>query len=197
MQLQCSICQTRQEWKLSAAELISLKDLGASLISCQACHKKTYHVYPSHGEYRPGIDRRHFGSHSGINYPPSAPPRTEAAPALAAASSVPLPAALSAKPQSAGVAPHDEARGPRRVRLELPLRVRSVEFGFEEVTTTVNVSRGGVYFLSERPYRIGQPVRIQLNYNSSGGDALEQPGEVARIQNVAGTFKKGVALKYL
>src|ERR1035438_5047139 len=140
MQLQCSICQTRQEWKLSAAELISLKDLGASLISCQACHKKTYHVYPSHGEYRPGIDRRHFGSHSGISYPP-AMPRAEPASAPASASSAPFPPALSAKSQSAGVAPHDEARGPRRVRLELPLRVRSVEFGFEEVTTTGNVDR--------------------------------------------------------
>jgi hypothetical protein len=193
MQLQCSICQTRQEWKLNSAELTSIKDLGASLIPCQACHKKTYHVYPSHGEHVPGRDRRHFGSHSGINFPPAFS-RPEAASAPAPAPK--LPPALSAKPKAAGVG-HEESRGPRRVRLELPLRVRNMEYGFEEVTSTVNVSRGGVYFLSERSYRIGQQVKIQLNYNSSGGDALEQHGEVARVQTVVGSFKKGVALKYL
>jgi hypothetical protein len=81
--------------------------------------------------------------------------------------------------------------------LELPLRVRSLQFGFEEVTTTVNVSRGGVYFLSERAYGIGQQVKVQLNYNSGGTDTLEQSAEVARVQTMPGSFKKGVALKYL
>jgi hypothetical protein len=194
MQLQCSICQTRQEWKLNSAELTSIKDLGATLIPCQACHKKTYHVYPSHGEYVPGRDRRHFGSHSGITVPPAFS-RPEAA--STPAPTIAFPPALSPKPKAAGDDRGGENRGPRRVRLELPLRVRNMDYGFEEVTTTVNVSRGGVYFMTERSYRIGQPVRIQLNYNSSGGDALEQPGEVARVQNVAGSFKKGVALKYL
>jgi hypothetical protein len=61
----------------------------------------------------------------------------------------------------------------------------------------VNVSRGGVYFHSERAYGIGQQVKIQLNYSSGGIDALEQSADVARVQSISGSFKKGVALKYL
>ena len=58
MTLQCSICQTRLEWKPNPAEIASLKDQGASLVPCPACKKKTYFVYPSYGDFRPGVDRR-------------------------------------------------------------------------------------------------------------------------------------------
>jgi hypothetical protein len=180
MLLQCSICQTRQDWEQSPQELTAVKDLGAILAPCQACVKNTYHVYPSSGAHHPGLDRRIFGSTPDAQFaaaPPPAPSRGAAAP-------------------SASV-DREESRGPRRVKLELPLRVRSLQFGFEEVTTTVNVSRGGVYFHSERAYGIGQHVKVQLNYSSSGLDALEQSAEVARVQIISGSFKKGVALKYL
>ncbi|GEM_PF-4316123 len=193
MLLQCAICQTRQEWKLIPAELTAIKDLGAALIPCAACQKKTYHVYPSTGEYRPGMDRRHFG---GLNFPAAEAPSR---PVPAALRPVPAPAAQAAVKTAPadGSVEHQESRGPRRVRLELPLRVRSLEFGFEEVTTTVNVSRGGVYFLTERPYRIGQRTRVQLNYNSASADNIEQQAEVARVQVIPGSFRKGVALKYV
>ncbi len=180
MTVQCSICQTRQEWKVSREELTSLKGLGATLLPCPACDKKTYHVYPS-TEYKPGIDRRHFHSMDDSAPRPAPPP----------------PAARAEQPKSAST-DREDTRGPRRVPLTLPLRVRSTEFGgFEEVTSTVNVSRGGVYFHTERAYRIGQQLKIILNYNSGSADPLEQRAEVARVQTLPGSFKKGVALKYL
>jgi hypothetical protein len=153
-----------------------LKGVGAVLVHCLACHKGTYHVYPSSGIFQPGLDRRHFST---LSEPPPAPP--QAAPA----------------PQSQSAASGDENRGPRRVKLTLPLRVRSLEFGFTDVTTTVNVSRGGVYFLTENPYRNGQRVKVHLNYSSGGADTLEQLAEVVRVQHTPGSFQKGVALKYL
>ena len=88
-----------------------------------------------------------------------------------------------------------------RVPLSLPVRVRTwgnqIEPAVEAVTRTFNVSRTGLYFESVKTFKMGQPVRVALNFSvEHPGDAIEQPALVVRVYSVGGS-KFGVALKYL
>jgi hypothetical protein len=88
----------------------------------------------------------------------------------------------------------------RRVALQVPVRVRLNTAGsqFEEVTKTVNVSRNGIYIQSERPYGKGSPVYVAMNY-STREPAMnsEQKATVVRIDALAGTRARGIALQLL
>jgi hypothetical protein len=188
MTLQCSVCQTRSECETSFEDWTALKDLGAALFPCEACGRKTYHIYPS-SDYRPGMDRRIFHT---MAVSSSAPAPAAAPPDAPAPVAAPRVAAQSASTD------RDDSRGQRRVPLALPLRVRSDEFGgFTEVIKTVNVSRGGVYFHSERPYRTHQELKVALNYSAAASEHMEQRAQVVRVQTLDGDSKKGVAVKYL
>ncbi len=84
--------------------------------------------------------------------------------------------------------------------MQLPVRVRVWDWGLEtivEVASTFNVSRGGLYFFSDKAFQSGQSVRVALNYASDSRDkVLEQRGEVVRVDKIAGSPKCGVAIKY-
>lgn len=102
-------------------------------------------------------------------------------------------------PPAQEAAPRENARGPRRLDLELPVRIRSKNFGGStEFTVTNNVSRGGLYFVSDRLYKIGQEVQVALNYSADAtGHALEQRAVIARIVPIKGSLRKGIGVKYL
>jgi hypothetical protein len=90
-----------------------------------------------------------------------------------------------------------QQRGQRRVPLELHVRVRVNQIAerFEEVTRTANVCKGGVYILSEKPYRLGLSVLVTLNCQELVmGTTFEQPGKVVRIDKLPNNAMRGIAI---
>jgi hypothetical protein len=81
-----------------------------------------------------------------------------------------------------------------RVALQLPLRVRSF-YGTEEFTRTENVSRGGVCFVTERSYEIGEVVLVTCPYEKSGHN-IEVRGQVVRRREMQGTGRKIYGVSY-
>src|SRR5260370_36433400 len=75
-----------------------------------------------------------------------------------------------------------------RARISLPIRVRSADFAddhVDEVRATVNVSRGGVYFSSQRSsYRRGMRVLLTIPCKAFAGAGPEEPREVVRVEHL-------------
>ena len=93
---------------------------------------------------------------------------------------------------------HRSRRGQRRVALQVPVRVRanSPNSQFEEITRTVNVCRNGIYIQSERPYAKGSPIYVAMNYSPrESATAPEQKATVVRVDSLAGTAARGVAIQ--
>jgi len=85
---------------------------------------------------------------------------------------------------------HDSARADRRKRrralISAPIRVRGLNLtngGPDEITTTMDVSRSGVLFVTSQPgYARGTDVVVVFPYsNSPTAIHAEQPGRVARV----------------
>jgi hypothetical protein len=86
----------------------------------------------------------------------------------------------------------------RRVALQTPVRVRVISAAsqFEEITRTINVSRNGLYFQSERPYTKGLPIYVAMNYSSrEPAAAPEQKATVVRVDSVPGAATRGIAIQ--
>ena len=95
------------------------------------------------------------------------------------------------------VADAEERRGDsRRVKAAQTVRVRSTKTGIDDVETTVNVSRHGLYFTTRRAsYFLGMRVLVTVPYSPDGG-GIEYFAEVARMQVLPGDLF-GVALRLL
>lgn len=74
-----------------------------------------------------------------------------------------------------------EKRVRRRVAMEKPIRVRTdlPEDNWAEVTRTINVSRDGISFISERSYRQLMDVFVCFPY--TGENEMEQRATVVRV----------------
>lgn len=87
-----------------------------------------------------------------------------------------------------------------RARISLPIRVRSADFAddhVDEVRATVNVSRGGLYFSSQRSsYRRGMRVLLTIPCKGFAGAGPEEPGEVVRVEHLR-DGRAGVAVRLL
>ena|SRR5579872_2019386 len=91
-----------------------------------------------------------------------------------------------------------EKRANPRARLARKLRIRPSEFyanNFEEIVTSVNVSKRGIYFYSSSNfYRVGLSLFVTYPFTS-----LDDPiksdyfAEVVRIDDLAGG-KRGIAI---
>ena len=82
--------------------------------------------------------------------------------------------------------PGSERRSRRRALISAPVRVRSTEFteGAEgEVSTTLDVSRGGFLYISSVPHiRVGTVVQVTFPYSKSQAAVqAEQSGRIVRI----------------
>ena len=91
-----------------------------------------------------------------------------------------------------------ECRLAPRENLSEPIRVRPCDPQYpEEVRTTVNVSRNGLYFVtSTGHYFPGMNVFVTLNYRSDDRMHREQIGDIVRLQKLAdGNW--GVAIRIL
>ena len=94
-----------------------------------------------------------------------------------------------------------ERRRSRRVRMGQSLRVRPSDpkdVFFEEIATTKNVSRDGVYFLTQREtYYLGMRLFVTLPFHSPINPLNhEYLGQVARVDEL-GNGQHGVAVRLL
>ena len=113
--------------------------------------------------------------------------------------SIPFPGddAGAPLPSSEGRADEPAAANHRfhnRVALQLPIRVRSF-YGTEEFTRSENVSRGGLCFITDRNYEVGEVILVTCPYEKSGHN-IEVRGQVVRRSEMQGTGRKIYGISY-
>jgi hypothetical protein len=81
-----------------------------------------------------------------------------------------------------------------RVALQLPIRVRNY-FGIEEFIRTENVSRGGLCFITDKTYEVGEVLLITCPYEK-GGHNIEVRGQVVRRREMAGSGRNIYGISY-
>src|SRR5258708_40043916 len=96
-------------------------------------------------------------------------------------------------PKSKRVSEENRRRN-SRARISLPVRVRSADFlddQVDEIRATINLSRGGLYFISQRSsYHCGMKVLLTIPFRDFVADAgPEERGEGVRVEH----FKDGRA----
>ena len=103
-------------------------------------------------------------------------------------------AALPSPETPAGSRDTTARRSHNRVALRLSMRVRSFS-GVEEIVRTENVSRGGVCFITDRNYEIGEVILVTCPYEKSGQN-IEVRGQVVRRREMQGTGRKIYGISY-
>jgi hypothetical protein len=103
-------------------------------------------------------------------------------------------------PKSKRISQENRRRNPR-ARISLPIRVHSADFAddqVDEVRATINVSRGGLYFSSQRSsYHRGMKVQLTIPFRDFVADAgPEERGEVVRVDHFK-DGRAGVAVRLL
>jgi hypothetical protein len=91
-----------------------------------------------------------------------------------------------------------ECRLTPRETLSEPVLIRPCDPVYpEEICTTANVSRNGLYFVTpSKHYAVGMNVVVMLNFGPNDPIHREQVGDVVRIEKVDGD-KFGVAVRIL
>jgi CheY-like chemotaxis protein len=106
----------------------------------------------------------------------------------------------SAKAQEEKCVPAPDRRRRRRALISAPVRVRGVnttQNGPDEISTTVDVSRGGVLFIAETSdFERGMEVAVTFPYCSAPGALqAEQHGRIARVREMSdGRYAVAIAL---
>jgi hypothetical protein len=91
-----------------------------------------------------------------------------------------------------------ECRLTPRETLSEPVLVRPCDTVYpEEICTTANVSRSGLYFVtSAKHYVVGMNVLVTLNFGPDDPKHREQIGDVVRVDELD-EDKRGVAIRIL
>ena len=111
-----------------------------------------------------------------------------------------VPPNAHTKPPAGGL-PRGERRSRRRALISAPVRVRSVDVtdgGPDEISTTLDVSRGGVLFATKAcNFEVAMVVAVTFPYSTSPvAVQAEQLGRVARVTKMAdGRHSVAVMLK--
>jgi len=197
--LGCGRCGAHQPQSLDEGSRCDLHLTGFTLLYCPQCRQATPWRYF-------GFDRR--ASKDRRLKPrgePLAPPERAAAPAPPASPAPPVPSGDPLADVARSLLERRsswERRGLQqrvhpRVPLELLMRLSVQNDGaFLEITRTMNVGRGGVYFNSDYPYQKNQPVGVQLSYAEVMAKANpEQPGRIVRVDLLPTTVRRGIAVK--
>lgn len=82
----------------------------------------------------------------------------------------------------------------QRVALQLPVRIRSFS-GMEEFARTENVSRGGLCFITDRHYEVGEVILVTCPFEKTGHN-IEMRAQVVRRQEMQGTGRMIYGLSY-
>jgi hypothetical protein len=91
-----------------------------------------------------------------------------------------------------------ECRLMPRETLSEPVLIRPCDLAYpEEICTTANVSRNGLYFVtSSKHYSVGMNVVVMLNFGPEDSRHREQIGDVVRIEELDAD-RRGVAIRIL
>jgi CheY-like chemotaxis protein len=106
----------------------------------------------------------------------------------------------SARNRNGNCVPSSDRRRRRRALISAPLRVRSVDTtgdGPDEISTTADVSRGGILFLTQsKSFERGMEVAVTFPYTKTPGVLhAEQFGSVARVHAMPdGRFAVAIAI---
>ena len=86
-----------------------------------------------------------------------------------------------------------EKRRSHRITMKANVQVRRKKWavGGPDVGQVVNASKGGIFFVTERPYRVGMEVSVTFPYR--GYDDIEQDGFVVRVEEMS-EGQRGVAV---
>lgn len=87
-----------------------------------------------------------------------------------------------------------ERRRSRRLLLQMPTLVRDY-FGGIEITTSENVSKGGVCFASEKIYQIGEGIMVACPYDKAG-QSIEVEAVIVSRRNIDGTHRRVYGVRY-
>jgi len=106
---------------------------------------------------------------------------------------VPIEEPVDKPPERTG-----ERRKYSRNRLHLPIRITRSERGHAyDVTQTTSVSRGGLYFVTEREYRRDEPLKINFPYwDDPGAIQVEYPAKIIRIRRLPEGGLWGVGIEF-
>ena len=94
---------------------------------------------------------------------------------------------LEVSPTGMKAAVQDRRMAPRAV-LSLPVRIRSLDSSsHEEICTTLNVSRSGLYLVtSAQDYSPDMSVYVTRNFHPSDPVKIEEKGTVVRVEQLSG-----------
>jgi hypothetical protein len=106
----------------------------------------------------------------------------------------PLNDAGTAAANADGTRPAAQQRAYHRVALQLPIRMRNY-YGIEEFARSENVSRGGLCFISEKAYEVGEVLLVTCPYEK-GGHNIEVRGQVVSRRDMQGTARKIYGVSY-
>ncbi len=129
---------------------------------------------------------------------PAAPAAVEEAP-VAAPAPPPPPAPAPAKaaaPAAAPAAQGKERRTSRRIAMRTKIYVRRDGDKTGEVTEPVNVSKGGVSFVSRRKYGLHENVFVTMHY-TPGGEGMGTKSLVVRAAKIAESPDFSYGIKFL
>ena len=197
--LDCTICSTRKWKSLEEEHAEDLRVSGAARLFCESCTRETYWIYSQHSDGNAAVRRTSESTPRAMTAAASGTEAgAQAAPGESAGGGQGSMRSMQTERRVAADRRGRARRTNRRVALQTPVRVRVISAAsqFEEITRTVNVSRNGLYFQSDRPYAKGIPVCVAMNYSSrEPGVAPEQKATVVRVDSVPGSANRGIAIQ--
>jgi hypothetical protein len=90
--------------------------------------------------------------------------------------------------------PASNRRDHVRVALQLPTRVRNY-YGVVEYPRTENVSKGGLCFISDKDYEMGEIILVTCPYEEAGQN-IEVRAKVVRRRQMLGTDRRVYGVRY-
>jgi len=99
-------------------------------------------------------------------------------------------------PESSGAEPPQilNFRRHHRVALQLPMRIQKYS-GEVETTRCEDISKGGLCFISQKPYYTGEGILVACPYNP-GGQNIEVEAQIVRQEEIEDTNRKIYGVKF-
>ncbi len=173
-------------WKIQFANSGAVAEEAEGWIECQRCHQRLKASVPrARAEFLVEgfqISRPCERCKATMPWAFSVDPATEAAP--------------DAQGRAAGKRHGKELRRKGRVPLSMQIKVVRENFGFafEDICTTLNVSRGGACFVSTHQYAVGEALKVFMPYKE-GELGIPVPARVVRRDPVKGSPHHAIAIK--
>jgi PilZ domain len=90
--------------------------------------------------------------------------------------------------------PSSNRRNHGRPALRLPIRVRNY-YGMEEMAKSENISKGGLAFMSDKNYEIGEGLQVTCPYDPAGHN-IEVRARVVRRREMKGSGRTVYGVRY-